>query len=230
MPFFELAFDTSGSGGTLALAKDGVVWVERALLEGRRHNVELVATLEKEMSAAGLAPGDLSVVHVGVGPGSFTGLRTGCAAAQALALALPGCRFTRVPAADALFHAQAQVAPGSPVLVSLAWKRDTAFGAVYGADGGFLLPPAEHAFEALFAASPPGTRWVGEAPPELACPPHIVRHAAGEGQGAQVRAASVLAVGRQLAARGEFVAGGGILPIYPRQPEAVALWEARKKK
>lgn len=216
----EIAFDTSGSGGVLALAKDGVVLCERPLLEGRRHNVELVATLAEAMAQFGLKPADLSVVHVGVGPGSFTGLRTGCAAAQALALMLPACRFTRVPAVDALVHAARLEYPGRAIAVSLAWKRDTAWGAVYAADGMELLAPAEHACERLFTICPPNGVLAGEVSPEWIVPETLAFL-----PGRKVEAASVLAVGRQKAEKGEFSAGNSLLPLYPRQPEAAALWE-----
>lgn len=222
----ELAFDTSGSAGTLALARDGVLLCERDLIEGRRHNVELVATVAEVMAQLGLKPAELAVVHVGVGPGSFTGLRTGCAAAQALALALPACRFTRVPAVDALVHGAREAHPGRPVAVSLAWKRDTAWAAVAGRGGEVLLAPAEHSFDALFAACPAQTLLVGETPPALVLPFHVER---AEQKWAQVRAADVLAVGRGMAGKGLFSAAAQLLPLYPRRPEAVELWEARKR-
>ena len=220
----EIAFDTSGSGGVLALARDGVLLCDRDLIEGRRHNVELMATLAQEMARFGLKPADLSVVHVGVGPGSFTGLRTACAAAQALALTLPQCRFTRVPADRALVHAAAAAHPGRAACVSLAWKRDTAWGAVYAADGACLLAPAEHTYETLFTGCPQGALLIGETPPELVLPAHVAR---AEPVWSQVRAASVLAVGRVLADSSGFSAGNELLPLYPRRPEAVELWERR---
>ncbi len=221
----ELAFDTSGSNGTLALARDGVLLCERDLIEGRRHNVELVATVAQVMAQFGLAPADLSVVHVGVGPGSFTGLRTACAAAQAVALALPACRFTRVPAVDALVHGAQAAHPGAPIAVSLAWKKDTAWAAVVGGDGLERLAPAEHAFGALFAACPAGTLLVGETPPALALPGQVTRSAP---ELAAVQAKSVLEVGRGLAKKGLFSSAAQLQPLYPRRPEAVTLWEARK--
>ncbi len=225
IPMLELAYDTSGSTGTLALAKDGVLLCERNLIEGRRHNMELMATIAQEMARFGFKPADLSWVHVGVGPGSFTGLRTGCAAAQALALALPACRFTRVPAVDALVHGAQAAHPGRAVAVSLAWKKDTAWSVVVGGDGTELLAPAERGFDALFAACPAGTLLVGETPPGLVLPAQVTL--AGS-ELAGVPAGSVLAVGRGLAEKGLFSSAAQLQPLYPRRPEAVTLWEARK--
>ena len=58
-------------------------------LTGRRRHVEtLTPALQHLLAQVGLAPGDLNVVAVDVGPGLFTGLRVGVAAAKGLAQAL----------------------------------------------------------------------------------------------------------------------------------------------
>jgi tRNA threonylcarbamoyladenosine biosynthesis protein TsaB len=78
-----LAFDTATGVATSALVRDGDVLGERA---GRA--AEVLADADELMRAAGCTPRDLDLLAVGVGPGSFTGVRIGLAAARGVALAL----------------------------------------------------------------------------------------------------------------------------------------------
>lgn len=52
---------------------------------GRAHSRRILSALQTLLAEQGLAPGDLAAVAVSIGPGSFTGVRVGLAAAQALA-------------------------------------------------------------------------------------------------------------------------------------------------
>ncbi len=78
-----LAFDTATGVATSALVRDGEVLGERT---GRAAGV--LADADELLRDAGVAPHDLDLLAVGVGPGSFTGVRIGLAAARGLALAL----------------------------------------------------------------------------------------------------------------------------------------------
>jgi tRNA threonylcarbamoyl adenosine modification protein YeaZ len=80
-----LAIDTS-AGTSVAIVRDGVVLSERSIDEIRRH-AEVVGTLIADCLAdAGLVPSDITDVVAGRGPGPFTGLRVGIAAAIAFAV------------------------------------------------------------------------------------------------------------------------------------------------
>ena len=78
-----LAFDTATSVATSALVRDGEVVAERA-----SRAVRVLADADELLTAAGAQPRDLTAVVAGTGPGSFTGLRIGLAAARTLAFAL----------------------------------------------------------------------------------------------------------------------------------------------
>src|SRR5581483_376139 len=78
-----LAFDTATDVATVAVVRDGEV-----LGEARSRAVTVLAEADELLQAASLRPRDLDLLVVGVGPGSFTGVRIGLAAARGLALAL----------------------------------------------------------------------------------------------------------------------------------------------
>ena len=78
-----LAFDTATEAATSALVDDGKVLGER--LSRAQTLLEDVDALLRQ---GGAHPRDLDALAVGVGPGSFTGVRIGLAAARGLGLAL----------------------------------------------------------------------------------------------------------------------------------------------
>jgi tRNA threonylcarbamoyladenosine biosynthesis protein TsaB len=78
-----LAFDTATGVATSALVRDGEVLGERA-----SRAVRVLADAEELFEHAGAEPRELTRLVVGTGPGSFTGVRMGLAAARALAYAL----------------------------------------------------------------------------------------------------------------------------------------------
>jgi tRNA threonylcarbamoyladenosine biosynthesis protein TsaB len=91
-----LLIETSGRAGKAGLASDGAVVQSLFLDETRRHARDLAAVVGSMFDAEGLRPADLTGVMVGIGPGSYTGLRVGVMSAKAFAYAT-GCRLVPVP-------------------------------------------------------------------------------------------------------------------------------------
>lgn len=81
-----LAFDTCFTALSVAVRRDGRDFTERLPLE-TGHAEALMPMIARVMREAGLAFSDLDRIVVTQGPGTFTGVRTGIAAARALALA-----------------------------------------------------------------------------------------------------------------------------------------------
>jgi tRNA threonylcarbamoyladenosine biosynthesis protein TsaB len=136
-----LAFDTATSVATSALVRDGEVLAERA-----SRALRVLADVHELLREAKAEPAELGALVVGTGPGSFTGVRMGLAAARALAFALE-LPLAGVSTLDALSAG----APGALPVVD-AGRREV-FTLVDGA-------PAALAPQELSLA--PGTACVGD--------------------------------------------------------------------
>ena len=83
-----LALDTSTPICAVAVLDGERVLAEDDRASEARHGEVLLPRVRAVLAAAGVAPDALELVAVGIGPGSFTGLRTGLASAKGLSLAL----------------------------------------------------------------------------------------------------------------------------------------------
>src|SRR5437868_9650375 len=72
-----LVLDTSTERAAIAVATATGGVYETATEAARRHGSDLIPQLSRLLGEAGLSVGDLDVVAVGLGPGSYTGLRVG---------------------------------------------------------------------------------------------------------------------------------------------------------
>jgi len=82
-----LAIDTS-AGTSVALVDAGRVLAEAAESGTRRHAEAIGMLLRQALGDAGIRPSDVDGVVAGMGPGPFTGLRVGIAAARAFAFGI----------------------------------------------------------------------------------------------------------------------------------------------
>jgi len=95
--------DTSSAAVTAALHDGRQVLARSRTLDARGHAEHLTPMIDAALDAAGLVPGDLTAVAVGVGPGPFTGLRAGLVTGRVLGRAL-GVPVHGVCSLDALAH------------------------------------------------------------------------------------------------------------------------------
>lgn len=80
-----LAFETSAKAASVALFREGVLLGETYQNTGLTHSQTLLSMAESLMASCGVAAGDIDAVGVAAGPGSFTGVRIGVAAAKGFA-------------------------------------------------------------------------------------------------------------------------------------------------
>lgn len=81
-----LAIDTSTSLAGLALWEAEHLWAEETWHTRLNHSVELMPRIQRMLATHRVAVERLAAIAVALGPGSFTGVRAGLAAAKGLAL------------------------------------------------------------------------------------------------------------------------------------------------
>ncbi len=81
-----LAIDSSIGTSVAVVSPEGHVLAHCGSADPRAHAELLGVLLTSALEQAGVTPGDITGVAMGVGPGAFTGLRVGMAGAQAFAL------------------------------------------------------------------------------------------------------------------------------------------------
>ena len=81
-----LGIDTSLGTAVAVIEPDGVVRAEVDSPDPRGHAEVIGMLIAQALAEASIAPGDITHVAAGMGPGPFTGLRVGIAAARAFGL------------------------------------------------------------------------------------------------------------------------------------------------
>ena len=122
-----LALDSSQPNLSLALLQGTELLATIVDTSGAPHSQRLFPLLQEMLAAQSLVPADLDLLAVNTGPGSFTGLRVGLAAAQGLAATLRKPAFG-INALDAL--AMTAQVPEVPTVVLINASRGELFGGV----------------------------------------------------------------------------------------------------
>ncbi|OED00245.1 tRNA (adenosine(37)-N6)-threonylcarbamoyltransferase complex dimerization subunit type 1 TsaB [Rhizobium sp. YK2] len=131
-----LALDTAGVDCAAAVYDSGSDSVMGEVTEtiGRGHAEHLMHVVDEALAKAGVALSAIERVVVTVGPGSFTGIRIGVAAARGFALSLnvPAVGVTTLEVMAATARAQN---PGKSVLAAIDAKREEIYLQSFAADG-----------------------------------------------------------------------------------------------
>jgi len=136
-----LAIDTAlekCSVGVAAVAHAPVLLSETI---GRGHAERLFGMISEAMDSAVLSFPALDRIAVTVGPGSFTGVRVGIAAARGFGLVI-GCPVVGVGTLAAIGARARMLAGDVPTLAVLDARRDEIYGQLFDAAGAALTTPA----------------------------------------------------------------------------------------
>lgn len=129
-----LAIDTSAGTSVAVVDRDGGVLAERFTADTMRHAEVIGELIRDSLDAAGVAVPALSGVAVGMGPGPFTGLRVGIAAARVFAFGA-GKPVLPVVSHDAIaFGHYSGGAVGGVLIVTDARRREVYWSAYSGTD------------------------------------------------------------------------------------------------
>ncbi|MCD6405852.1 MAG: tRNA (adenosine(37)-N6)-threonylcarbamoyltransferase complex dimerization subunit type 1 TsaB [Planctomycetes bacterium] len=220
-----IAIETSSTIGSVACVANGRVMYEQHFRRGLLHGRDLMVELDHCIAEVEWKRSDIELIAVSVGPGSYTGLRVGVAAAKALSYALR-VDVAAVCSLDVIAENGPRTA--DHVAVVLDARRDQVYGASYSnvgfsffrEEGPLLASPEE------FAASLPRPAYLlGDALrryesvfdrrgfemlPEAAWRP---------------RAMKLGLLGEKAYLVGEKTDPATLLPIYLRLPEAEEKWQ-----
>lgn len=127
-----LAFESSAKAASVALTEGGVVLGESFLNNGKTHSATLMPMAERLLADCGVTAKDLDVVAVAMGPGSFTGVRIGVAAAKGLAWAAekPCCGVSTL---EAMAHQMLQ--NRGIICPVMDARRQQVYNALFSSDG-----------------------------------------------------------------------------------------------
>lgn len=129
-----LTIDTSAGTSVAVVDRDRGIISEHGESDTRRHAEVVGELIARCLTESGVAVADLSGVAVGMGPGPFTGLRVGIAAAQAFALGASR-PVVRVVSHDAIAFQHFRDGGSGPLLVVTdARRREVYWSAYSGAD------------------------------------------------------------------------------------------------
>lgn len=150
-----LALDCALSAASVAVWVDGATRAARTV-EPAAHIAEALMPLAVlALADAGLGFAELDLIAVTVGPGSFTGLRAGIAAARGIALAR-GVPIAGVTTLEAVAAAAQRAAPQAAVLAAINSRRGDVFVQPFAAGLRPLAAPAAIAPEDAARHAPPG--------------------------------------------------------------------------
>jgi tRNA threonylcarbamoyladenosine biosynthesis protein TsaB len=160
-----LGIETSSRRGSVALVEHDRVVALRFHEELNRHGERILPLAEQLLAEASWPTSSLDRLGVGIGPGSFTGLRIGIALANGIAL---GIDRPLVGVGSLHSMARAAAPADGPIAAVLDARRSEFFIALFDANGKELVAPqaiaqqgAEAKLRELAGASP--ARIVGEA-------------------------------------------------------------------
>jgi tRNA threonylcarbamoyl adenosine modification protein YeaZ len=134
-----LGIDTS-TRVCVGLARDGEIIASTSVGDSRSHAELLIPTVQSVMAHHGLSMSDVTGISLGMGPGPFTGLRVGIAAAKVFARTLH-IPLYRVCSLDVLGIGWAFTRPQSDFVACTDARRKELYWARYDREGNRISGP-----------------------------------------------------------------------------------------
>ena len=221
-----LAIETATPASSVALGDGAELRAMSLSVDGKGHVGFLIPAIDFCFSRAGWSPSDLDLVAVDIGPGPFTGLRAGLAAAQALAAAV-GVPIVTVSSLDVL---ALRAATGRrkiwPVVdvrrgqVATAPYRPLPGGVVQDGPDEVVTPEE---LGAVINAAGEDALVVGD---HSALPDGVFQglHRVKLGRPRYPSADVILEIAQMRAKRDLFAAAEDVRPLYMREPDAQINW------
>ena len=220
-----LAFETSAKAASVAILDGQKLLGESYQNTGLTHSQTLLSMAENLIKNCGYTPQQIEAVAVAAGPGSFTGVRIGVAAAKGFAWgkALPCCGVSTLEAMALNLGVH-----NGYVLPVMDARRNQVYTATFRADAGQLTRVCQDRAISLeelgqelksldapiFLVGDGSTlcyNTLGETVPTLVLPPEHRMHQ---------RAAGVGLAAEQMLAAGEACDGAALVPNYLRLSQA----------
>jgi tRNA threonylcarbamoyladenosine biosynthesis protein TsaB len=129
-----LALDTASPVCAACLSRDGQVLAEASETIGTGHAERLMPMVHELMAHANISYRDIGMIATSIGPGSFTGVRTGLAAAKGFAQAL-NIPAVGVSTLEAIAFEARQTAGNQALRVVIDAKRGEVHTQDFGPDG-----------------------------------------------------------------------------------------------
>jgi len=225
----SIAIETSSRRGGVAVGFGPEMLEAVEFAADRRHAVQLIGRLDELLRRHGHGPGNVREVYVSVGPGSYTGLRVGITVGRTLAQATGQIRCVVVPTVQAVAE-NAEDLDCRHLGVVMDAKDGDVYAALFSRRGGRIVPAGEPSIM-------PARQFAEQAPKPITLIGEGLWYQDLSGKGITrgdeslylPTAAGVWAVGRRGAEAGDFHDYHTLQPIYLRKPEAVRLWEKRRR-
>ena len=136
-----LGIDTSSKFLGIALAEDKSIIIEESHLLDRKHSSQLVPKIKEMLERSSLSIDEVDAFVIGLGPGSFTGLRIGVSTVKGFGIATKK-PCIGIPSIDSL--ALNVDGEGRAIVPVIDAKREQLYTAIYRREKDRLVRKSEH--------------------------------------------------------------------------------------
>ena len=128
-----LAIDTSGKTAAVAVADEERLLWEKTVYTDRTHSQVILPMVSEAMKELGLGFEDIDLAAIAKGPGSYTGLRIGCAAVKGMCLGQESLKAVGISTLESLCY---NCLSARGVIAAVMYARPgICYAGIYSSDG-----------------------------------------------------------------------------------------------